>query len=94
MAKIEKGTFTVDGSSAVMEGVSKFTVLAGSDGGTTFGGGTLTIEVSHDGETYTTAQAITEEGVYTSIDYVGGVNLKLTLAGATSPDLDYSVKYE
>lgn len=88
-----QGTFAADGSSEVVT-AGRFTVLAGSDGGADFGGGTLTVEISHDGVLYTTAYSFTEEGAQTSVDYVGGVNLKLTLAGATSPDLDYSIKYE
>jgi len=93
MAKILQETFAADGSSDTVL-CSSFTILAGSDGGTNFGGGTLTAEVSHDGVVFTSAHSFTEEEAQTSIDYVGGVLLKLTLAGATSPDLDVSVKYE
>lgn len=94
MPDILRGTFVADGDSAALHPVSRFTVLAGSDGGTDFGGGTLSIEVSYDGVLYTTAHSFTEEGVKTSNEYVPGVYLKLTLSGATSPDLDYSIKYE
>lgn len=93
MAKRINGTLAANGETdAVL--ASKFTVLAGSDGGTNFGGGTLSVEVSHDGETYTTDTAITEEGAFTSIAYTGGVLVKLVLTGSTTPDLDYSMKYE
>lgn len=94
MADLKQGNFSADGSTTALPSVSSFTVLAGSDGGSNFGGGTLTIEVSHDDQTYTTAYSFTEEGVQTSVDYVGGVWLKLTLSGSTTPDLDYSIKYE
>ena len=93
MAKIIKGTFTDNGSSETFL-ASKLTVLAGSDGGSNFGGGTLNVEVSHDGVLFTTASALTEESTKTIVDSVGGLLCKLTLSGATSPDLDYSVKYE
>lgn len=93
MAKIIKGTFTDNGSSETFL-ASKLTVLAGSDGGADFGGGTLNVEVSHDGTLFTTAASLTEESTKTIVDSVGGLLYKMTLSGATTPDLDYSVKYE
>lgn len=93
MANIINGTFAADGSTSPVV-VRRFTVLAGSDGGTNFGSGTLAVEVSHDGVLYTTAYSFTEEGVQTSVDFTGGVLVKLTLSGSTTPDLDYSMKYE
>lgn len=93
MANRINGTFAANGSTTPVL-ASKFTALVGSDGGADFGSGTVTIEVSHDGTLYTTAHSFTEEGVQTSVEYAGGVLVKLTLAGSTSPDLDYSMKYE
>ena len=93
MTKIITGNFAADGSSEEFL-ATKLTYCAGDTTATDFGGGTLTLEVSQTGENFTTDNAITAEGVYTSIDYAGGMKCKLTLAGATSPDLNYSIKYE
>lgn len=97
MANLVQGTFSADGST-VTAVAKKFTILAGSDGGTgygtNFGGGTLNVECSHDGTRFTTVDSFTAEGAKTSIEYVGGCVLKLTLTGSTSPDLFYSIKYE
>lgn len=93
MASNIKKTFDDNGSIEEFTATS-FTVLAGSDNGSDFGGGSLAIEVSHDGVNFTTAETITEETASTSNEYTGGVVVKLTLSGATSPDLDVSVKYK
>lgn len=93
MSKLITKTFTGNGSTEIVI-ASKFTILAGSDNGTDFGSGTLTAEVSHGDVNYTTAHSFTEEGAQTSIDYVGGVSVKLTLAGSTNPSLTVTFKYE
>lgn len=94
MAKLLEKTFAADGSTNVIT-TKDFIALVGTGGGTNFGSGTLTVEISVDsGVTYTTVQSLTAEGIYQpSREYPGGVNVKLTLAGATSPDLDVKLYY-
>ncbi len=93
--KVLSGTFSADGDSTVLKGVKKFTVFVGTDGGTDFGSGSLTVEVRpNDAVGWTTAKTFISETVDTSIEYVGGTQVKLTLASSTSPDLDYSISYE
>lgn len=93
MAKTIKGNFADNGVSETVL-ASKFTALVGSDVANDFGGGTATIEVSHDGVEFTTLGSLTEEGSFNSETLAGGLLVKLTLSGATSPDLNYSIKYE
>lgn len=95
MATLIKGNFSEDGDSEVFV-ASRFTFCIGSDSGEDYGGGTATIYIKHaedlgwtEAESYTTGSSVA-----TSVDYVGGVIVKLNLSGSTSPDLDYSVKYE
>ena len=93
MAELVNGNFAADGSTVAVK-AGKFTILMGDATATNFGGGTVTAEVSHDGVLFTTAHSFTEEGVQASVDYTGGVVIKLTLTGSTSPALNYSMKYE
>lgn len=88
------GNFAADGSSADIK-TSKFTILLGhtTDTDNNFGGGTVTLYVSHDGVNFTADSTYTAEDVITSVEYVSGVVMRLTLAGSTSPDLDYSISY-
>lgn len=92
MTQLLKQTLTADGSTADFK-ASGVTFLLGDDDGANFGGGTLAIEVSHDGVNFTTDSTYTEEGVYSTNNYVGGLVYKLVLSGSTSPDLNVSIVY-
>jgi len=54
----------------------------------TFGGGTVTIEVSLDGTNYVVLDSFTAAGFGTYTIFVdNGSKIRATLAGATSPDI-------
>lgn len=90
MSGWKQGTFAADGSYTIPEACDKFTILM--DG--TFGGGTVTLSLSHDGgTTWYEDSTYTDGDCITSVEYVGGVNVKIELAGATSPSLNYSIKW-
>jgi len=94
MADVIKGNFAADGSSDTVV-ATKLTVLVGNSSATNFGGGTVTIEAEYgDSGEFTSIYSFTEEGAQTTNEFAGGARFKLTLAGATSPDLDYTIAYE
>lgn len=93
MATVLKGSFAANGSSSTFV-AGRATFNIGTDAGTTFGGGTVSIEGSHDGGEFTTLYTTTEEASYSTDNMVGGMVFKLVLSGSTSPALNYSVKYE
>jgi hypothetical protein len=84
---------TADGSTAALQTTGTVNVAAFG----TFGGGTLTIQASYDGgSTYFAltdangaAGAFTADGAY-NIE-VGEADIRFTLAGATSPNIDVVV---
>lgn len=90
MSVRQNGTFTADGSSPehIFPG-GDGTVQADGD----FGGGTLTLEVSSDeGTTYTsggTTVQLTAEGLFNFTLPSDGLRVRLTLSGATAPDIDW-----
>lgn len=58
----------------------------------TFGSGTLTLNLSPDGgTTYYAAATLTAAGVMT-VNVKSGDKVKVSLAGATSPDIDIAVR--
>lgn len=94
MAKSFTKTFTADGSTQEFV-CDSFTFMMGNDTASNFGGGTITVELSHDGENFTTdATSYTAGDIITTAPYTGGVVAKITLSGSTSPNLPISVKYE
>jgi len=94
MSKVVKGNLSADGDSEIVV-CTQATILVGNSSAGTFGGGTVTIEAEYgDEDKFTTIHSFTEEGSQTTNDFVSGVRLKLTLAGASSPDLDYTIAYK
>lgn len=95
MADIITGTFSADGDSVEFI-ARRFVVYLGTDSAEDFGGGTVEFKSKvHDAFDYTT-----DATTYTATDIIKqdngliGAKFKLTLTGATSPDIDYSILYE
>lgn len=94
MAKIMIGNFDSDGASEVFT-ASKFTILLGNETNEDFGGGTVSVQVRQSQKVdWTTNSTYTSKEVLTSIEYTGGLRVRLVLEGATNPNLDYTIKYE
>lgn len=95
MSNLIKGTFAADGDTEVFV-AKRFTILLGTTSGNDYGSGTVTLYLKQADDFDWTADSTytTGNNVLTTIDYVGGIKAKLTLSGSTSPDLDYSIKYE
>lgn len=94
MSELITGNFSANGDSEEFV-ASSFTLLLGTDTNEAFGSGTVEIKYkqndqldwSTDPDTYTAST------VKTSESYVGGLKCKITLTGATSPNIDYSIRY-
>lgn len=85
------GTLTANGSSDtfMIRGTGIDIQLGGAN--STFGSGTIALEISPDGGTnWITDSEYTEAGVHTGSMKQGGL-ARLTLSGASSPNLDYLV---
>jgi len=90
--KYVSGTFSANGSSSAIEVKERAIAFIGSSGGTTFGSGTVTVELmSPTGDWCSSQQTSTASDVL-AIDVVIPTTVRLTLAGSTSPDLDYSIQ--
>lgn len=95
MAKTITGNFAANGDSVEFV-ATRYVIRLGTDTNQNFGGGTVTLKTKNDPQldwtshqtTYTATAVITQPD-----NYIGGRH-KLTLASATSPDLDYSITYE
>lgn len=92
MQKYINGTFTEDGSSSEIAVKKTATVFVGSSGGQDFGGGTLEVDVKGpDGLWYSTDNA-TAEATILNLEMPNPGVVRLTLAGSSSPDLDYAIQ--
>ena len=94
MSESIQGNFAADGDST--EFVAKqFTVLLGTDTNEDFGGGTVEVKYKQIDQLDWTTDETTyiATAAFTSIEFVSGMQCKLTLTGATSPNLDYSIVY-
>jgi len=86
------GTFTNNGSSAVVDYVTFATVAASG----TWGSGTLSVETTYDnGTTWIPSDVTTQLSANGQFNFMisGGPKIRLTLAGATSPNLKYWLNY-
>ncbi len=86
------GNFSADGSSAAIRTTDRPIVLIGSG---TFGAGTITVEVKLvDGSWQALNTAIIDAlaapgQVITKLDFPDNFEIRATLAGATSPNINY-----
>lgn len=86
------GTFSGNDSSSSILVQEHAIVMVGSENGQDFGSGTVTVEFrGTDSEWYASATSFTTVGVVT-IKPGLPVELRITLTGATSPDLDYVIR--
>jgi hypothetical protein len=91
MSKEITGTFAADGSSTGVVILEKGMMFLGGSGGTDFGGGTVTLQFKGpDGAWYGSADTYTAADSQ-RIDVGSATEVRLTLAGATDPDLDYAI---
>lgn len=90
--KSVRGTFSGNGNSSECNVKSGAIVYIGGSGGSTFGGGTVTVQFQGaDGEWYSSQQTATSAEVY-RIDVPVPCNVRLNLASSSSPDLDYVIQ--
>lgn len=90
--KSVRGTFAADGSSSECNIAKGAIVHVGGSGGSTFGDGTVTIQFQgSDSAWYDSQETMTSPNVL-RIDTPVPCNVRLTLAGATTPDLDYVIQ--
>ena len=99
MANIIKGTFTGNGDSEEFT-ASEFTFTLGNTASADYGDGTVTVYAKQADENaytivdqYTTTSGVSGQVVKSTEKYAGGLKSKLTLSGATDPNLPYTIKY-
>jgi len=91
MAKDYAGTFEANGSTdtyTASGSVRQYVIATG-----TFGGGTLSAQVSADGSTWVDIGdpgALTSEGTFW-FEVESGMRYRLNLSGATSPSITWSI---
>ena len=86
--KSVSGTFTTNSNSADAQIQKGGLIYIGSTGGESFGGGTVTIYIKGvDGNYYASQEVATASDVFEFRPPVPAT-IRLTLAGATSPDID------
>lgn len=94
MAETITGNFAANGDSDEFV-FDRATFLLGTVTNGNFGGGTVTFYVRHNDQLDWTADSTyTASGTKTTEEIAGGMRGKLTLSGATSPNLDYTIKYD
>ena len=87
-----RGTFAADGNSADAQIQQGGIIYVGSSTGESFGGGTVTVYLkAADGNYYASQITATASDVF-EIKPPVPTTLRLTLAGATAPDLDYVIQ--
>ena len=85
------GTFAADGDSTSILVKERATLFVGGDGGLDFGGGDVTAEVKGpDGQWYSLGDVMTTRDVK-GLELLMPGEIRLSLSGATDPDLDYSI---
>jgi hypothetical protein len=86
------GNFADNGSSATLTIKKRGLVFLGSAGASNFGGGAVVVEaIGPDGQWYTSGESVDAADVK-GLEFDLPVVVRLTLAGATSPDLDYAIQ--
>jgi len=86
------GTFDDNDSSDGVAISGSATIFVGSAVNDDFGGGTVVVEIEGpDGNWYPTSESFDEPDVR-RIDLAMPSVIRLTLAGSTSPDLDYAIQ--
>lgn len=90
--KFISGNFADNGSSSPVEITKRGIAFIGSTGGTTFGSGTVVVQLqAPNGDWCTSSQSATSSDVL-AIDVQLPTNVRLTLIGATAPDIDYAIQ--
>lgn len=90
--KFISGTFSANGNSSSIEIRERAIAFIGSSGGTSFGSGTVTVQLqSPTGDWCNSQQTATSPDVL-AIDVVIPTTVRLNLSGSTSPDLDYAIQ--
>jgi len=90
--KAVRGTFVANGSSAEAQIQQGGLIYIGSAGGEAFGGGTVTVQIKGiDGNYYASQDTSTASDVF-AIEPPVPCSIRLTLTGATSPDIDYVIQ--
>lgn len=85
------GTFTEDGESSAIPVREAARVMVGSVAGGDFGSGTVTLQIrGADGNWYPSADTFTEADARI-FEARQPCSIRLSLAGSSSPDLDYSI---
>lgn len=87
------GNFGADGNSEEFV-ASNITFCLGTDTNANFGGGAVSLKVKQDDQLDWTVDSTLTAGVSTTIAYTGGLKCKIEMSGSTSPNIDYSIKYE
>lgn len=102
MASKTTGTISVDGNTSlgILRGDSASNRPCALQLSSSFGGGTITLQASHDGSTWSpvmhwtgsawAAVTFTAAGVY-GFDLPAGMSARLVMAGATDPTVAYAV---
>jgi len=90
--KYVSGTFTDNGSSSQIEIKQRAIAFIGASGGTTFGAGTVTIELMSPTGAWCASQQVASSSDVLAIDAVIPTVARLTLSGATTPDIDYAIQ--
>ena len=90
--KSVRGTFSANGNSSECNVAKGAICFIGGSGGSTFGGGTVTVQFQGaDGEWYSSQQTCTTANVL-KVEVPVPCNVRLNLASSTSPDLDYVIQ--
>ena len=92
MSKYISGTLAADGSSSSIAILERGVLFIGSTGGTNFGGGSAYLQAQGpDGLWYTASEAYTASTTQ-YLDMGSPTVVRLTIAGSSSPDLDYAIQ--
>ncbi len=90
--KSVRGTFSANGNSSECNVAKGAICFIGGSGGSTFGGGTVTVQFQgSDGEWYSSQETASAANVL-KVEVPVACNIRLNLASSTSPDLDYVIQ--
>lgn len=90
--KFISGTFTADGNSSSIEVNRRAIAFIGSAGGTTFGSGTVTVQLQDPTGAWCNSQQVASSSDVLAIDVVIPTTVRLNLANSSGADLDYAIQ--
>jgi len=90
--KAVRGTFTTNTSSADAQIQEGGVIFIGGSGGSDFGGGTVTVYLKAVDGAYYASQMTTLTPDVFEVRPPVPTTIRLTLSGATAPDLDYVIQ--